>query len=64
MPDPDLYAEFISVPHLLPQQWDSLQTTLNLQPNPSVDFAKTCFAVRLALVRLPADLKKMNEEEI
>ena len=43
---PDLYAEFISVPHLLPQQWDALQTTLNHLPNPSVDVAKTCFAVR------------------
>ena len=56
MPDPDIYAEFISVRHLLPQQWNALQSTLKHQPYPSVDLAKTCFAVRLAPVRLPADL--------
>jgi len=32
--------------HLLPQQWDALQTTLNHLPNPIVDVAKSCFAVR------------------
>jgi len=45
MPDPIRHRDRLPAV-LLAQQWDSLQTTLNLQPNPSVDVAKACFAVR------------------
>ena len=34
--------------HLLPQQWDAPQTTLNHLPNQNVDIAKSCFAVRFS----------------